>query len=92
MDAYTVVMEFRGGTYISQVKANNLRNCLKKWADSLEFDDIKYFGVKALAELKREAQIMDLPIKINGVKNVWCCCMSIKAGFILINIIKTSLS
>ncbi len=51
MDLYTFIMAFRGGTYISQVYADNVKSACFEWAKQLTVNDIKYFGPTAKREL-----------------------------------------
>ncbi len=88
MDTYTFIMEFRGGTYISQVNAKNLEQGLISWCKNLDVTQIKYLGQKAKEELLGSIDSEELT-PINSVKSVWYFCKGIRAGFLMVNIIKT---
>jgi hypothetical protein len=82
-------MEFRGGTYVSQVKADSLINAIIEWANSLEVDEIQYLGPTGKAEIigmMKEAE----PALLKGLTNVWFECFPIKQGVARMNIVKTA--
>ncbi|PLK44205.1 hypothetical protein [Emticicia sp. TH156] len=91
MNTYTFIMEFRGGTYISQINANNLKQGLIDWCKNLDVSEIKYLGEKNKGDL---LSIIDseIPTPINTVKNVWHFSIGIKAGFLMVNIVKTDVT
>jgi hypothetical protein len=82
-------MQFRGGTYISQVAAERLLDAVKLWGENLETNDIEHLGNKGKNELLAELKDIEL-IGIRTVKNVWFFCLSIRKGFLAVNVIKTS--
>lgn len=63
-------MEFRGGTYISQVKEANVKAAMTLWAKSLDITQIQYLGEKGKLELQKELEEEE-PNEINEVLNVW---------------------
>jgi hypothetical protein len=89
MELYTFLMEFRGGTYISQVSSSTLVDAVKAWAYELSVDGIKHLGIKGKNEIIKNIDEIDLS-PIDTVINVYCFCLRIKAGFIIVNVIKTS--
>jgi hypothetical protein len=89
MELYTFIMEFRGGTYISQVRAEHLYDSLKLWGKQLKPKDIQHLGEKGKNELLAELNDEELT-KVSTMKNVWYFGLSIKKGYIAVNVIKTS--
>lgn len=89
MEIYTFFMEFRGGTYISQIYAERLSDAVKLWGEKLETNDIKHLGNSGKNELLSELKDIELTV-IRTVKNVWFFCLSIRKGFITVNVVKTS--
>lgn len=85
---YTFVMEFRGGTYISQVAESNVHSALELWGEKLDLSQIKFLGEKGKLELLAELE-NESPTKMEGVVNVWHFCLRIKAGLLMVNVIKT---
>ncbi|MCP3921954.1 MAG: hypothetical protein GY714_05135 [Desulfobacterales bacterium] len=89
MNLYTIIFEYRGGTYISQEIAKNVNTALSLWGENINTDEILYLG-KALKK-KVNNEISDIlkyypPVKLVGVKNCWCV-GSILSGFV--NIVET---
>ncbi|MEZ4799621.1 MAG: hypothetical protein R2809_07590 [Flavobacteriales bacterium] len=85
---YTFIMEFKGGTYISQVIADNEEKACNQWAESLNIDEIEGFGIRAkqalFVELKNEEAT---PIMNN--KNIWMMGVDLLGHYSVIHIIKT---
>jgi hypothetical protein len=72
---YSFLLLYLGGTYISQVKGNNVNEAINNWLQLLEekeIKDIKHIGKKILKELKifmlEEAT---KPKKIENMINTW---------------------
>ncbi len=91
MPLFTVILDFRGGTYISQVQAHTVDHAVLNWARQLEPSAVKYFGParkRRLLEDLKDAQHREVfaPVPFSGLFNAWCT--SIFAGG-LVNIIKT---
>lgn len=85
MDRYTFIVEYRGGTYISQCIAETLEEAFKEWI----FDKTKEF-----LDEKRYNKLLKIyndecPIKIRNTINVWCCFYVLNRSSMLINIVKT---
>ena len=89
MNIYTFITEFRGGTYISQVKEINVNAAMILWSKSLDLSQIKFLGEKGKLELQAELN-NESPTKLEGVENVWFFCLRIKPGLLMVNVIKTS--
>lgn len=93
MHTYTFIMEFRGGTYICQVRADTIEQGLVNWCNDLKVDEIKFFGKKTkeniMAVLKEE---YNRPTQLASVTNVWYLGLRIKVGFLFINIVKTDMT
>ncbi len=94
MGFYTVIMEFGGETYISQVHATNEERALSVWAKTLDIDSIPGLGMvrkKALIpELRHAKGKNDVLVALDTLKNAWCTSTKIGGTLALINIIKTA--
>jgi hypothetical protein len=68
---YTFILEYRGGTYISQVRAPNYKTAPRVWAEKLDLTAIgkleKGFGDKLVASISEEK-----PAPLDGVAKTWC--------------------
>ena len=86
MKQFTFILEFRGGTYISQVNTDTIQIALTKWADNLSIDSIQYFGIVSKKELQKLMR-KEIPTLIHGMNNVWCISGILKSGFFITTIV-----
>ncbi len=88
-DLYTFFCEFQGGTYISQVKSNDLIDAKKTWA--INFERIEFINLEGCLQKGFMEEVEDQEITcLADVKNVWCFTILCGGNFGLINIVKTS--
>lgn len=70
---YTVVLEYRGGTYISQVNARNVIGALQVWAEALDIAAVAGLGSRRKAELiddiKEQLLHGVMPTPLDGLVN-----------------------
>jgi len=91
MAIFTFIMEFRGGTYIKQVTAQNERRAVEIWVNELNSNDIMYFGQKSKNELiENIPELLEFMNPIDTVQNVWHTSYDLPTGYIDIHIIKTA--
>jgi hypothetical protein len=85
MALFTVVLEFDGGTYISQFRATSAHNAAVKHAAHL-------IGNEEMSTPLSRRRLADrLTARCNwGGRNVWCCSASISKKFALVNIVATA--
>lgn len=90
MALYTFVMDFRGGTYISQVEAEDLHASIPAWIEAIskQQNQILHLGTKGLEKLKEELADQN-PTLLDSLQNVWCLTAHLHSGFALINVVKT---
>lgn len=88
---FTFVVEFRKGTYISQVRSKNVIESFQRWAANIDPKMIKHLDSKTLGFIKEHVQSkeLDKPTKIDGMRNTWFAVLVTKKGALYINIIKT---
>jgi hypothetical protein len=91
---YTYILEFRGGTYTSQVQSETLETSIEKWIEKIreEREQIDQLGLKTIEEIM--GQLLgetsdEKPVLLNGLLNVWYFTISTKKGFGTVHIIKT---
>ncbi|MEC5146509.1 hypothetical protein [Chitinophaga sp. 212800010-3] len=89
MTIYTFVAEFRGGTYISQIRATDVNSAMILWGKSLDLTQIKFLGDKGKIELQVKLD-NESPTEVREVENVWYFSLRIKPGFFMVNVIKTA--
>ncbi|HEY5330454.1 MAG TPA: hypothetical protein VIJ79_11250 [Acidobacteriaceae bacterium] len=83
---YTVLLDYAGGTYISQVKTP-LSGVLPAWLKQLSIPEVTSWGL-TITELESLAN--DNLIPLGGLENVWCASASGSHGLILINVVLTN--
>lgn len=92
MATFTVIFEYRRGTYIAQVEAKDPRQALARWAKALSPKSVARLGARAKAALVRvlanQGDELDPPVPIAGLSNVWCAGFPVPGG--LVNLIKTA--
>lgn len=71
---YTFILEYKGGTYVSQVHADNLCKAAVIWIQALPVGEIDGLTVAKRQEMERE--IVDFAQKdfvpLDSCHNVWC--------------------
>ena len=91
---YTVVMDYRSGTYISQVKARSVDTALRVWTEHLDISGVAGLGRRRKAELigeiKKQVSRREAPVPLDGVVNTWCASAATSGGLVIVNIIATA--
>lgn len=89
---YTVICEFRGGTYCSQMKARDEIDAVCRWAEKLRMDKPipRVSGHLAKAVLQNLETIDTKPVPLVGLQGVWCFGASVGADLALCNIVLTA--
>ncbi|RPD44669.1 hypothetical protein DNI29_21305 [Hymenobacter sediminis] len=92
MSLFTVIMEFEGGTYASQVTAEHEASVLKNWISKLETKAIPRIGEKIKKRMLQDIYSDEeryQPVLLKDCYNVWCVTFLILGRFMLLTIIKT---
>jgi hypothetical protein len=89
---FTIIAEFRKGTYVSQVRSQSAMDALKKWTDEIDPKEIKHLDGKTIEMIRADIaeNDYDTPSKIEGLRNVWFTMLLSKKGSFFINIVKTA--
>jgi len=82
-------MDYLGGTYISQVEADDIVLPMNLWIQNLPVKEIKGFSEKDRIKKLNEGFFNEDAALIKGANNVWCFDLRTKKGFAIINFIKT---
>ncbi len=92
MHIYTFIVEFRNGTYCTQVEAINIVEATKCWIEKLKLEkkNIRFLGDTIIKKIETLAD-NDLyeANKIDGLVNVWFQHFPTSKGSFFINIVKT---
>lgn len=92
---YTFVVEFRGGTYCSQVQAINVEDAIVAWIEKLRADksEIKQLGDKTIDKIIVFIKDKDhQPIPLTSLVNSWFTHYPTNQGSFSVNIIQTDTS
>lgn len=89
MALFTLLLEFNGGTYISQVRSASARGAVRKYATQLTKNEA--LGASILRKHLAGSIGAEVPVAIDDTVNVWCCSTSVNnKGLALLNVIQTS--
>lgn len=85
---FTVVCEFDGGSYVSQVRARDERQALVEWGHALRTERPMGDDADRIAsELSGDA---DAPAPLSGLAGVWCWTMDLDCRLVLANFIRSA--
>jgi hypothetical protein len=88
MPLYTFIMEYAGGTYVSQVSAPTPKAACVQWAQGVDVSQVSGLGRKSQESLIEEMNAA-APVTISGLSNAWCATALIRGELLLINIVRT---
>ena len=89
---YTVIVDYKGGTYCSQVMAIDEAYALVEWAQQIESDEVlvAQFTKRGIHNLQKQDWIDEWrPVPLDGLVNVWCGSARVKNEMCLMNVILT---
>src|SRR5262245_52732914 len=86
----TFVLDYRGGTYISQVEARGPAEALEAWLDTIDLDEITGLTNRSRARFRESilSHHNDI-VPVNEVQNVWCASGVVRGALALVHIIHT---
>jgi hypothetical protein len=91
MPLYTFVMEYAGGTYISQVKAPSPKSACVKGVQQIDLSEVSALGLRGkeslISQVKEES-----PVALVRLSNAWCKSALVRGGLVLINLVQTERS
>lgn len=85
---YTLIIDYRKGTYITQVKASDVKEALMKGISNLQTKDIMFFGEKVKQKMLDEAFKEEI-VPIMGTQNVFTVGLSPFGYFTIVHLICT---
>jgi len=88
MSLYTFIMEYAGGTYISQINSSSPKSACVKWAQGLDVSQVSGLGGKSKESLIEQMKD-ESPTLIDGVFNTWCASAIIRGELVLVNFVLT---
>jgi hypothetical protein len=84
---YTVVLDYKGGTYVGQASGDSATAAVSRWVSRIRDEELVEWGITR-DQLSRIARSDDA-VPLSGCLNVWCLSGSINEGLVLINVIAT---
>jgi hypothetical protein len=91
MALFTCIMEYEGGTYISQVEAVSVKAACLSWARNLDVSQIAGLGAKGklllIEEMRGDSNRI---VSIEGVSNVWFVGALIRRKPVSVNVVQTA--
>ena len=90
---FTVLLDYRGGTYVSQVQAETPAEAVQAWAASLDPKVVHGLGPSGKKDLVRvlaeDVEGGSGPVLLDGLTNVWCTSALMRGAGMTINIVST---
>lgn len=83
---YTFVLEYAGGTYVSQYRGETLIAAMQSWSSA---EQAKLAGQWSgeIVELLFERLGNNEPVRLDGLQHVWCVSASVSSDLALLNIV-----
>jgi hypothetical protein len=89
MPLFTFVLDFDGGTYVSQVRSASWKSAPVAWAKALNADEIYGMG-SSTRRLLETRMSEELPVPLNGLKRAWCTSTLLRGKPALIHFVETN--
>jgi hypothetical protein len=89
MALFTILMEYKGGTYLTQIRAPSADAALEEWARGLEVKNIEGMTgaiKRQFVEWLPEAR----PAAVAGLKSTWCSGFVASTSSALVHIFRTT--
>lgn len=88
MPLYTFFLEYKGGTYVSQVRARSSPLAMKAWAGKFMDMKVPRLGTRSKSDLVQKI-LRDAPTTLDGLKNAWCSSALVSGHLALVHFTKT---
>jgi hypothetical protein len=88
MALFTFVLEYAGGTYISQYRGRTPREALRRWCKGEEQEMTGQWAPATVDELFTNISC-ESPTPLDGAMNAWCVSTLAANKLALLNIVKT---
>lgn len=90
MSLYTIILDYNGGTYISQIEENSPYKSLISWIKEIDLKNLNVGHVRKSSIVKKIREFEEEPLPLSGIKNVWCVTFILNKKLALVHIIKTN--
>lgn len=87
---YTIVCEYRGGTYIKQLVACNAQSAFLLWVDGALAEEQPFDkSAKGLLRTKLDSSAIEI-IDLKGLQNAWCGDFTLNRQYVSVTLVLTS--
>lgn len=94
MALFTLVLDYRGGTYISQVRSANLETLLTNIDSAVDWEGLQSLGVVSASRKVRARFAEEVAahgaVPLEGLLNAWCVSARLGRFMAIVNVIKIS--
>ena len=87
MPLFTFLMEFKGGTYLAQVRESSPRRALRRWLQTLDVDPITGMGAGTKREFLKWLPESG-PVRVAGLQNAWCATFTSRSAHALVHFVR----
>ncbi|WP_331345886.1 hypothetical protein [Cellvibrio sp. UBA7661] len=89
-ELFTFLVDFDGGTFISQYQEESLQAATLSWAEKLDSQVFPDITEKAWSDLIAQVNEPDnQPVAVSGLKNVWCSSYLVGSTVLIVHIVST---
>ena len=89
MNLYTFILDYLGGTYISQIESENKEQAMMKWIENLEIDQVDGFSHEDQTLIIEKGFDVEDPSLLDGLSNVWHFLVDTNRGTGYVNFVNT---
>ena len=89
MPTYTLIMDYCGGTYISQVTAPSVKKAMMTGVQNLDTSGIVGLGTITKELLSKSLVEDGEPTRVKGVQNVWCSTPDARGKLAMLTLVQT---
>ena len=86
---YTLVLDFHGGTYITQFDAANAVDAVAAWCRELQDEQLLGEVSTPVAEGIMIDAIENVLVEVEGLHGAWCAATTVAGNLALLNVIIT---
>ncbi|WP_064608456.1 hypothetical protein [Photobacterium sp. J15] len=88
MSVYTIILEYDGATYITQVEASDVQTAMRAWSDEQDIYAIDGFPLNE-ADRILTSLAEQTPTPVNKLTNVWSVTFVVGHDLAILHLIKT---
>lgn len=88
MSLFTILLDYRGGTYLRQIRAGSPVAACRKWARNLEPKHVYKLGESGKRDIVKRLELGSF-FAVDDLMNVWCTSAIARGQLALIHVVKT---